>query len=95
MKILIVDDERYSVKAIRERVQWDSVCTDDAEVLAAYNYDQALKIITEEDPSIILCDIEMPRHNGIEQRRRSSLSPVTKSSSLPERRSASTYLSIV
>lgn len=66
MKILIVDDERYSVKAIRERVQWDSVCPDGAEVLAAYNYDQALKIITEEDPSIILCDIEMPRHNGIE-----------------------------
>lgn len=66
MNILIVDDERYSVKAICECVHWDTVSEEKVEVFKAYNSAQAKKIFGEREIQVLICDVEMPRENGIE-----------------------------
>lgn len=66
MKILIVDDDHYSVKAIRERVDWNSLADQKIEVFSAYNGAQARELIRKEEVDIMICDIEMPRESGIE-----------------------------
>ena len=66
MNILIVDDERYSVKAICECVHWNNLSEENVEVYKAYNSAQAKKIFAEKEISILICDVEMPRENGIE-----------------------------
>ncbi len=66
MNILIVDDERYSVKAICECVHWDTVAKEKNEVYKAYNTTKAKQIFEETEIAVLICDIEMPRENGIE-----------------------------
>ena len=66
MKALIIDDERYSVKAIVQKIPWGNITTEGVEVLQAYNVEQAKQIIEGGKIDFILCDIEMPRNNGID-----------------------------
>lgn len=66
VKALIIDDERYSVKAIMQKVPWADITAEGVEVLPSYNVEQAKKIIEGGEIDFILCDIEMPRNNGID-----------------------------
>ena len=69
MNILIVDDEPYSVKALKERIDWDRlglVADETIEVYTAYNAFQARDIILQKQIDIVVSDIEMPNESGIE-----------------------------
>ena len=59
MNAIIIDDERYSVKAIIENIHWDDLYKDGIKVQSAYNVEQAKKIIKCEEIDFIICDIEM------------------------------------
>ena len=43
MNAIIIDDERYSVKAIIENIHWDDLYKDGIKVQSAYNVEQAKK----------------------------------------------------
>jgi CheY-like chemotaxis protein len=60
-KILLVDDEPDCLSIIRCRLEWChyTICT-------ASNGEEALRIAEEEQPDVILLDINMPVMNGLE-----------------------------
>ncbi len=60
-KILIVDDEPLNVKLLAAMISSDQYDT-----VLAYNGEEALKIVTELSPDLILLDIMMPGLNGYE-----------------------------
>lgn len=62
--VLIVDDEIFSVEAILCAIDWKNLNVD--EVFSAYNMKMAKNIFAEHQIDVMLCDIEMPRGNGIE-----------------------------
>ena len=66
MHAVIIDDERYSVKAIMENIHWETIGENGVEVKGAYNVEQAKMIIEQGEVDFIICDIEMPRSNGID-----------------------------
>ena len=62
-KILIVDDEEH----VRDELSYIISSIPDFQLLpAASSGTQALKILTQDKPAILLLDIEMPGLNGIE-----------------------------
>lgn len=63
MKALIVDDEIYSVRAIKDAIDWKTLGIES--VLAAFDVRQAKNYIESETADIIICDIEMPNESGI------------------------------
>lgn len=63
MKILVVDDDLNTVDAIINTIDWKTLNIDEA--LSAYSTSMAQRIVQEQQPEIILCDIEMPGENGI------------------------------
>jgi len=64
MKVIIVDDEVHMREAIELMIDWKSYRVQ--EVYYAQNGIEALKIIDEKKPDILLCDMEMPVIGGIE-----------------------------
>lgn len=64
MKLLICDDDISTVDVIQSQLD----CTElgFSQILRAYNGDAATKLIARELPDVILCDIGMPKKNGIE-----------------------------
>ncbi len=64
MKILIADDEYYTVQMIYSQLDWKLLGVD--EVLMAYNGEEAMMVFDEQRPEIILCDIDMPKADGLE-----------------------------
>ncbi len=60
-KILVVDDERSLVQLCRIILEAAGY-----EVREAYNGHQALSLISEELPDLVLLDVMMPGMNGIE-----------------------------
>ncbi|RKP57339.1 response regulator [Cohnella endophytica] len=64
MKLLIVDDEERTRELLRKHVPWDELGI--AEVRTARNGQVALELAVEWVPDIILCDVRMPKMNGIE-----------------------------
>lgn len=63
-KLLIVDDESYTREGIIEMMPWDEL--DITEIRQAFDGVNALEIMNEYKPDIILSDIKMPRMNGID-----------------------------
>lgn len=63
-KIIIVDDEMQAVNSIKEGMDWKSLNIES--VHTAYNMKQAIQVFADQNIDIILCDIEMPKGNGIE-----------------------------
>ena len=62
-KILIVDDEKFIRKSIRNRIQWEKF---DIEVAGeAANGREALELIAQIEPQLVLVDIRMPVMDGI------------------------------
>jgi len=60
-RILVIDDERAIRNALREILEYEKYLVDDAEDGAS-----ALELIGKETYDVILCDIKMPRMDGIE-----------------------------
>src|ERR687885_1714508 len=63
MKILVVDDDPQILDAVTVglQLQWQ-----DAEVLAATDGEQGLKVFYEQNPDVVVLDVTMPRKNGFE-----------------------------
>ncbi len=64
MKILIVDDDRPTVEVIASSIQWGKLEID--QVFTAFSVTAARRIIQENDISIVVSDIEMPRESGLD-----------------------------
>ncbi|WP_419874637.1 response regulator transcription factor [Candidatus Pristimantibacillus sp. PTI5] len=66
MRILIVDDEIQTVRAIKHSIDWEMLKID--EVHTAHNIAQAKEIMssTTTPVDIAICDIEMPQGSGLE-----------------------------
>ena len=63
-KLLIVDDESYTRNGIIDMISWDKLNI--SEIRQAFDGIDALEIIKDFNPDVILTDIKMPRMNGID-----------------------------
>lgn len=64
MKLLIVDDEERVCKVVRHLVDWDEL---EIQIVGeCRNVPEAIKSIEEMQPEIVITDIRMPGHDGIE-----------------------------
>lgn len=64
-KVLLVDDEEEFVKALSERLQMRDVGSD-----LALNGEQALEIVKDQEPDVMVLDLKMPGIDGMEVLRR-------------------------
>lgn len=62
--ILLVDDEELAIRGIEEGVNWDGLGIE--KVFKAHSSSTAVRMISSYDIEIVLTDIEMPNHSGIE-----------------------------
>ncbi|MFC4302181.1 response regulator [Cohnella boryungensis] len=62
--LLIVDDEILAAQGIKNGINWGSMGF--SSVSVAHNVTQAKEIIGKHRVDVMICDIEMPRGNGIE-----------------------------
>ena len=65
IKVLLVDDEDEFVKSLSERMQMRDLDTD-----VALNGEQALDIVGEDIPDVMVLDLKMPGIDGMEVLRR-------------------------
>lgn len=63
MKLLIVDDEELTRQGLRTALNWEELGI--TEILEADDGMHGLSIALAEHPDIILCDVRMPRMDGI------------------------------
>ena len=68
MKILIVDDEERTLKGLTTQIDWKSLGFDT--VLMASDGMEGFENALQQRPDILLCDVRMPRLDGIEMVRR-------------------------
>lgn len=64
MKILIVDNEKHVIDAIQMLIRWDSYPI--AEIFIALSGKEAIEIIDNHHPDLILTDMKMPNMGGME-----------------------------
>lgn len=67
LKVLVVDDEMFVRKGIVMEVDWASL--DCVVVAEAANGLEGIEAVHKYDPDLIICDIRMPKMNGIEMLR--------------------------
>ena len=60
-RILIIDDERAIRNALREILEYENYLVDDAE-----DGPSGIELVSKENYDVILCDIKMPKMDGIE-----------------------------
>ena len=60
-KVLVVDDEKLIVKGIRYSLEQDGM-----EVFCAYDGEEALELVKEQEFDIILLDVMLPKLTGFE-----------------------------
>lgn len=63
MNLLLIDDEVAAVNLLRDTVDWKSLGAD--QVFCAYNAAFARQILVRNQIDICVCDIEMPKENGL------------------------------
>ena len=63
MKLLIVDDQKTVVDGLLKNIDWEKIGI--SSVIGAYSSSEARNILTEQVVDVMLCDIEMPRENGL------------------------------
>lgn len=64
LKALIADDDEIFAKYVRKCVDWESQCT---ELFGrARNGREAIKMISDINPDIVIMDVEMPEMSGLE-----------------------------
>ena len=64
MKLLICDDDISTVGVLEHQIPWPSLGI--SRILQAYNGEAAIQIAVTEKPELIICDIGMPRKNGLD-----------------------------
>ncbi len=64
MNILLVDDDRFIIEALREKIRWDRLKINN--VYVANSLSQAQAIIKENPIHLMISDIEMPQGSGLE-----------------------------
>ncbi len=64
LKLLIVDDEKITRDTLLEQIPWESMNI--TEVRTAKNGLDALNVCQDFTPDICLCDVKMPKMNGIQ-----------------------------
>ena len=64
MNVLIVDDDRFVVSALEQKIDWASLGIQ--QVHTAYNIRQAKKVFDANIIHILISDIEMPQGSGLE-----------------------------
>ena len=64
MKLLICDDDISTVGVLEHQIPWVSLGI--SRILQAYNGEAAIQIAVTEKPELIICDIGMPRKNGLD-----------------------------
>ena len=64
MKLLICEDDISTINVLKSKINFSKYEIDI--ILEAYNGEMAIEIIKNENPELILCDIGMPKVNGIE-----------------------------
>jgi len=62
-RLLVVDDEKYAVQAIKESLDWSAFGI--SEVFEAYSVKEAIEIISAEQIDLLITDIEMPGRSGM------------------------------
>jgi len=60
-KILVVDDQPINVQLLKRKLERESI-----QVATAYTGQEALDIVKNEKPDLILLDVMMPDMDGIE-----------------------------
>ena len=65
IKVLLVDDEDDFVKSLSERIQMRDLESD-----VAFNGEQALSLLGEDIPDVLVLDLKMPGLDGMEVLRR-------------------------
>lgn len=60
-KVLLVDDEKRLAKALSERLQMREMGT-----VAVYNGEEALELIDEDEPEVVILDLKLPGIDGVE-----------------------------
>ncbi|WP_138493379.1 helix-turn-helix domain-containing protein [Paenibacillus pinistramenti] len=63
MKVLIIDDEERTRDFLKDFVPWDELGIDQVET--ARNGQNGLEIASDMKPEIVLCDVKMPKMDGI------------------------------
>lgn len=62
-KLVLVDDEQYVIKGLKKCIDWEKY---DIEIVGnARNGKEALQIIKDKEPEIVITDIYMPEVNGL------------------------------
>lgn len=64
MNVLVVDDQYDVVQGVLTGVDWQKLGI--THVYHAYSADEARRLLQEKEIQVLLCDIEMPRENGLE-----------------------------
>lgn len=67
LKVLVVDDERFVRKGIVMEVDWAAL--DCVVVAEAADGLEGIEAVRKYDPDLVICDIRMPKMNGIEMLR--------------------------
>jgi DNA-binding NtrC family response regulator len=65
VKILLVDDEEEFVKSLSERIKMRELGSD-----VAFNGEEALRIVKDQVPDVMVLDLKMPGIDGLEVLRR-------------------------
>src|SRR5919112_1620253 len=72
-KVLAVDDQVHIVRLIQVNLERNGY-----QVVTAYDGEQALEKVREENPDLIVCDVMMPRKDGFEVLREVKADPGTR-----------------
>jgi YesN/AraC family two-component response regulator len=63
MNVLVVDDQIVVVRGLVKGLHWDDLSVEN--IYQAYSAEDARQVFKEHAIDIMLCDIEMPRENGL------------------------------
>ena len=64
MNILLVDDDRFIIKALQETIHWEALGIE--QVYTASSLSQAQAIIQSRPIALMISDIEMPQGSGLD-----------------------------
>ena len=64
MNILLVDDDRFIIKALQETIHWEALGIE--QVYTASSLSQAQAIIQSHPIALMISDIEMPQGSGLD-----------------------------
>ena len=64
MKVLLVDDDRFVIAALKKGVRWEALGFD--EIFTAHNVEEAWQVEEKEQVTLIVSDIDMPRGSGLD-----------------------------